>query len=284
MNEWDVRPDKQGDFVRDDVKVSSQLGQLNHSRLIVLIHGYNNTRAKARRSFEKFRGELRINAWCRDEKVLGSFVGFHWPGDHWVGLISAMSFNARVQSAERAGRRLAAHLATLDRRQEVVLVAHSLGCRVALEAVERIQTRRDYEGPRIRDVFLLAAAVPTSLCEDEAKFQRSDGCRQHVLHSTRDRILRFAFPWGEYTAGDVEKRGPAVGFRGGPARRRWDESEPTRLTHGQYWSSFRIADHVGALLGPRHSRHLAADGLEAEEIRLESRSLPERPVDERNFA
>jgi predicted alpha/beta hydrolase family esterase len=53
----------------------------------------------------------------------------------------------------------------------VFFVAHSLGCRVVLEALYAIAVQEEEAGHSlgapVRGVFLMAGAVPFALCEDQ---------------------------------------------------------------------------------------------------------------------
>jgi len=54
-----------------------------------------------------------------------------------------MTFSVRIDEAKEAGRQLAGSITDkLEPRQEVFFVAHSLGCRVVLEALYTIAGRR----------------------------------------------------------------------------------------------------------------------------------------------
>ena len=120
----------------------------------------------------------------------------------------------RVGVAREAGDRLARHFLATEhtKGREVRIVAHSLGCRVALEALRIVRGMgAGYAGGRIEAVFLLAAAVPVRRCEPtDTWYPRPwQRCAEYVLYSRDDRVLRGAFRPGEYVA-DGEW-GPAVG-------------------------------------------------------------------------
>jgi predicted alpha/beta hydrolase family esterase len=56
----------------------------------------------------------------------------------------------------------------LSDKQEVILVGHSLGCRVVLEAVAHIAVEREHGrtgGAQISSLCLMAAAVPIGDCD-----------------------------------------------------------------------------------------------------------------------
>jgi pimeloyl-ACP methyl ester carboxylesterase len=264
VNELTVRSNIFGETISDRVQVKGSSLDYLAPRLVILIHGFQNSTEKARRSYEGFRGALRAALWLGDENVLGSFWEFHWPGDHPSGIVSLATYSVRVPEAREAGRLLADHLATMNERQEVVLVAHSLGCRVALEAVKFVRGNHSYRGASIRAVCLMAAAVPDILCVGEGRpfALNLSGCTEHILFSARDRVLLLAFSVGQYLYGE---KGTAVGLHGTP-RGRWPRTMSTTLGHSGYWSSFHVAEYIGTALGQGTWNLLREDFLPEESL------------------
>ena len=211
-------------------------------RLVVLIHGYNTGDAAAARSFAAFRQRLR--GAVPHEQIWE----FHWPGDHPNRLVSAASYAVRVQSAERAGAALARFLATRPHLSSLCIVAHSLGCRVALETLAQIADEPTYRGPRPEHVFLLAAAVPTRLCRD-GRYPYSPpltDAAQYVFYSTRDAVLAVGFPAMQAVV-SLSEEGEAVGYLGRPVSR-WRTRTGVCLDHGEYWTSATISREVATTL------------------------------------
>lgn len=247
-------------------------------RLVILIHGYQTSEDKARRLFERFHEALRARA----TGGLGAVWEFHWPGDHEDKLLSVATYPDSVVKARVSGQLLAERwLAERQRSQSAVLVAHSLGCRVALETVKWILDHPDYDGARIEALFLLAAAVPVDLCSPEESFARKHReSSEHVFYSRRDRVLQFSFDPGQHGAGES---GYAVGRYGEPIAGRWDTRKDTRLAHRRYWPSRAVAEGVVDLLGPLRwrpldSRQLALFDLGDDERELERRRLGGREL------
>jgi hypothetical protein len=78
----------------------------NRRRLILLVHGYNNSEAVARESFRGFTAELqRMGATGR---AIAEDVAFaYWPGDWNMGtIISATSYPFQIPRAVLSGGRL----------------------------------------------------------------------------------------------------------------------------------------------------------------------------------
>ena len=262
--------------------IEGRLTDLDGPRLVILIHGYQNSETAAMRSYDRFRGVLRTALWIDSEEELGTFWEFHWPGDHPNKVISIATFAARIGDARQSGQLLAEFLGGRSPEQEVILIAHSLGCRVALDAersIRRLGPR--YHGATIRGLFLMAAAVPETLCDPGRQFDRPvPGSLDYAFYSHRDTVLAKTFPLGSQMYGEGRD---AVGSDGDP-QSRWERRDETGtgLRHKDYWGSYPVAAQIGGYLGyagdrPLPDRRDPADWAEqAQENRLERRALPDR--------
>jgi pimeloyl-ACP methyl ester carboxylesterase len=243
-------------------------------RQIIMIHGFNVSEESAREVYDGFLKVFRNANLIRDEGSLGLFRAFHWPGNHPSRVASGVGYNSRIESANESGRLLAKYLGRLKPKQQVHIVAHSLGCRVALSALARIHRRGSrYAGATVVSVFLLAAAVPTEFCEKGNKpfgFQvASSGEYAYFSHS--DGILKWLFPAGQRLFGEP---GHAVGRHGGPADRWTGDPRKTRLGHGDYWSAKDIAKDIGHALGVVPPRGLPTNISRATKFASVRRILP----------
>lgn len=288
-NRVSVREDWVRDRLAAELDWEGSLGDHIADRLVILIHGYQNSAVKAERSYLDFRAAMRDAIAPGRERQLGPYWEFHWPGNHHRGLISLATYSVRVPIALIAGERLARwFLNGLDKGdQRVILVGHSLGCRVALEAVKTIRQMGDeYKGARIEAVFLLAAAVPQECCRrtgDNKWYPNAyEGSVEHVFHSENDRALGLAFRAGQFGFGED---GAAVGRDGRP-QDRWESEVDTQLDHGEYWSSKYVAETIGWLLRLRNLRPLPIHLVPAEASggprrRLETQRPAEHRLDRR---
>jgi hypothetical protein len=238
-------------------------------RLVVLIHGFANSQRKAERSYDAMVRKL-IRATPGPDLAVGTVWEFHWPGDNPVPLVNQLTYFKRITPAKLAGAELARWIAQRRPRQSVVILAHSLGCRVALETMKALPAERAARGgggAGVHAVFLLAAAVPVSACRfggDYAAAVRPSV--EHAFHSRFDTTLRLAFPPGQMLGGEP---GDAVGVDGHPLGR-WDGRLQTNLTHGRYWKSKRVAAEVCVQLGLRAPRELPSRPLP----RIDARTTP----------
>jgi len=233
--------------IDDTVRESGSERDRNALDLVVLIHGFHNPAGKASKSYDKFRQALN-KVSEGGEKDLGAIWEYYWPGDHPSRPISAVTYPIRVGIARTAGELLAREwLAHREPHQRVHIVAHSLGCRVALEAIRTIRKEEEmgrYHGARVQRVFLLAAAVPASLCiESREWFSRPlASSTEHVFYSRKDRVLQGAFPLGQLLVG--RESGPAVGRNGQPGGSRWASRTDTGLGHSRYWPSTSVTRKI----------------------------------------
>jgi pimeloyl-ACP methyl ester carboxylesterase len=288
MKELTVRSRTPGQPVADRVKPDLKNGgPRGENHVFILIHGYQNSEDQARVSYHRFHASLRTALGFHDPKRLGSFWGFHWPGNHRRYLTSVLTYPARVPEALLSAERLAEYITNMEADQEVVLVAHSLGCRIALEVVKRVRLAMEpgeYSGGKIRMVFLLAAAVPVNLCESEDAYLKTiPDCEEYAFYSSRDKALGLAFSFGEQMYSGFWAT--AVGRTGEPQDDRWTDRRPTGLNHGDYWTADKIARLVVEFLGykpvvsPTERLLLCAEDVEQRDgAVLPELALPERPL------
>jgi len=237
--------------------VECEPGAGDEPQLLLLIHGYQNSVEKAHRAFDRMRSNLRSLSPTGELERFGAVWEFHWPGDHPVWAVSVMSYIARPGDARESGALLAKHLSReVSPQQTVHIVAHSLGCLVALHAlftIREMQRDQVYQGPSIGHVFLMAAAIPEPLCRPEAGRRYLAALRnsqEHVFHSRNDRALGSGFRAMQRLYGET---GVAVGRDGLPDWR-WDSVENTHLGHSDYWGSREVATSIASVLAPASGR------------------------------
>jgi hypothetical protein len=205
---------------------------------VVLVHGYNVSQKKGRESYARFRW------WLEEFQTPAHVMELHWPGDRKWGLLSGACYPLKVETARLCGVLLAEWLAVQHADARFVLVGHSLGSRLVLEAVAELRRLRQLG--RLSSVCLMAAAVPvTHVAQDLLGPQASDRARWRILYSRGDQVLRWIFPFGQ----SAELLLPAaVGLSGEPLHRwkgagdawelyqqRDDAAAPDFYGHGYYW-------------------------------------------------
>jgi len=283
-----------------DGRVESAAGDRPTTRrIVILVHGFNNDWAEASKNYRDFAqqldsvagGRLISHDWAQVWKLFwpGYVVRplspvheerpdvlphLHDPADeekHFVQ--SAFSYSRQVKKAPDVGAALADFL-DAHGALEVVFVAHSLGCRVVLEALRALKAKGHDLRVRLKGTCLMAAAVPTYMVADVSTGSIGtmirDSPSMRVLYSGRDTVLRWAFPPGQWLANEGA-RTEAVGLRGGP-RGAWRARDDSGLRHGHYWSHASTAPHGLRLMGlaPAVRDHLSG----MSEFAPIARSLP----------
>jgi len=219
-------------------------------QLTILVHGYNNSAAKALKSYHEQYAVLRTQFGLSQE--LEGLIWFLWPGDRFYNRpMSMFAYFTEISVATEAGDLLADYLR--DNVQtfgelpaDVRFVGHSLGCRVVLETLRSLRTR-PHPTFVVSDVILMAAAVPVEYCEPRQRLGSPVGEREVVLYSPNDRALGLAFRTGQTAAGEGFMP-EAVGRRGKPENR-WYKEWDTRLKHGDYWKRQYSVEFTAALFG-----------------------------------
>ncbi len=181
-------------------------------RLLVLLHGYNNSRSVGCSRLVQYMSML-VAGGSKD-----LMVAVLWPGDGWAKALT-YPFEGRDadDTAEALFKWLAAHV---DPRARVAFVGHSLGCRVAMETAKLLARRRGRRGPVLDRICLMAPAIDNDClgktgktCYQEATLAVE---RLAVLASEQDRVLQYAYPLGDLaqTIFFGERWGNALGRTG----------------------------------------------------------------------
>lgn len=247
----------------------------NADELMILIHGYSNDEDVAFAAYERFMKNVGAE-WSQ------MAVCVYWPGDSLsdnpgarVGFLYPVSrfttYSWQPPRASEAGEKLAtAVIRAIDPRKAVALrsgripepqnlniVAHSMGCRFALEFISHLSSRLELEASRgqapvnVRLVVLMAPAVPLYLVDARKPLGRALGKGECTLvyWSAFDSALGLIFRFGQGWKSDrpswpFAKRRSSLGKVGAPDRQRVMFRQ-TELEHSEYWASGRIASEVG---------------------------------------
>jgi pimeloyl-ACP methyl ester carboxylesterase len=192
---------------------------------LVFIHGYNVDRKRAVQQWRTLRSLLTR------EGTAGLQAGILlWPGDLYRWRASSRWVYPRaIPRAEHAGRLLGDYL-TRRGQQDAVLVGHSLGALVALEAANRVRGDRP-----LRAFALLGPAVSVDKLAATGSFgYRPLAAREGVLFSAKDPVLRAVFRTGERLAAPFVAGQAAVGLNGEPSERGWHAVD-CAIDHHEYW-------------------------------------------------
>ncbi|MEM8793677.1 MAG: alpha/beta hydrolase [Pseudomonadota bacterium] len=248
LREWNV-----GGGVLTEPEID--LGRLQRARrMVLLIHGFNTTKPEAFAGYQSFIAELTRKA----PRIAAQACPVYWPGD---SSLKGAGYPWLVGRARECAQHLARFLSS--RRGEVIIIAHSLGCRLAIETMDLLRDAE--ERPSIR-LFLMAAAVPVHKVSDQNAFAPgiAAAATTDVLHSGADGVLAYWFRIGQLAApGEGALLPEAVGLHGRPGAPVWSRvAEMKGYEHGAYWAGLETAAHVSNRLGgpvakPRPGRLVA---------------------------
>ncbi len=179
-------------------------------RLLVLLHGFNNTYETGRTSLTKY---MELMAAGGSEDVMLAVL---WPGDGWA---KALTYPFEGRDADDSARALSRWLTiNVDKTASVSFIAHSLGCRVAMEAAQRLVWSGG--GPGLDRICLMAPAIDNDslgkMCVTCYRDATLAAKRVAVLASMEDRVLQFSYPLGDLaqTVLAGERWGKALGRTG----------------------------------------------------------------------
>ncbi|HEV2054209.1 MAG TPA: alpha/beta hydrolase [Methylomirabilota bacterium] len=285
-NELSVREEPVGGAVRPTVKLSSEPFPQGRRRVVLLVHGYNNTEKAARDAYGHFTGDLdALGAGA--SSVLADLGKVYWPGDTSLGPLSFLSYPAEITPAKDSAAVLAAYLATLvgpgGSPTEIYLVGHSLGNRVILELLTRFAAMPLPATVQVPGGCLMAAAVQVDMVEPGGALRSGATLwtRTLTLYSRDDRVLHWAFPIGQTAAGEGFFP-TAVGRFGQPGDLWTTRQELCGNGHSDYWGDPRAAVLVARLLGVAVAVDIPASAISRSAI-PETPALPERALLERQI-
>jgi pimeloyl-ACP methyl ester carboxylesterase len=192
-------------FAAKPVTPSALSGRTAGRNVLIGIHGFNVIQTEGVASLARLENALGLSAES-------TFVGVLWPGD---SIIKALGYSAEKTTASATGRYLARFCNDkLKDAASLSFVAHSLGARVALEAVRRLNRKATM-------VCLAAAAIERNCFDAEYRDAFANAEKISILASREDEVLRFAFPLGNLLAHAIDPTAnplsSALGYAGPPS-------------------------------------------------------------------
>jgi hypothetical protein len=132
----------------------------------------------------------------------GFFVGVLWPGDsRWVPFID---YPVEGDEAIRSGRILAAYLGhNFAGVNTLSFTSHSLGVRTMLETIRNLDASF-----KVKALTVMAPAIDDTALVKEYKDAAQKVGKITVLASSRDEVLKWAFPGGNFLSGIVSRGDP----------------------------------------------------------------------------
>lgn len=217
--------------------LEAELARKRPQRIFLIVHGWDNDTRSARDFSSRFVLPLTERAKAAEADAV--FVGVHWDSEE-------INFYGSAETAEKIGRRRVATLLTDlgPLARNVVIVAHSLGGRLALSALEG--RPESGQQPVAAAVLLEAAVASTAFVPGSEHAFLGAPSRASLLinvHSVHDDVLgsTYATAMGE----------PAMGFAG--ARMQGGDPFPTISVgpqgHDRHVLSVAIENQAGAPYG-----------------------------------
>ena len=210
-------------------------------RIVLLLHGWSVRSEELTKNYRPLLQKIHDLA----PMALGEMRTISWParGQYWE-VLPTTELIAKALADRLSGD------APFHNARELVLVAHSMGCRVALELV-RALNERGFK-PEIR-LFLVAAAAAVSAVQGAGRLASAARSAVHssVYYSHVDEVLGPVFQVGQALAGEGGWRVEAIGLRGRPSQGLWSRRVSSLSRHIPYFRSTRlikdlIEDHKGA--------------------------------------
>ncbi|TAL17855.1 alpha/beta hydrolase [bacterium] len=281
-----VRTEISGGDVADGVKCSWK--EPSWSKAVVLVHGFNVSQTEAVDSYRDFLSNTPLEA---SETLLGPVFMCFWPGDEPLPVLSELSYPLQIPKAKKSARKFAEFLRSRPTAAgwplEIVLICHSLGCRLALEMVRCLSETLVNDRIRVTRLILMAAAVPRGHVDENNSRLRpavklsSMFKKPKTLFSSADGVLHYAFPIGQIAAFDTggEFWPRAVGRFGDP-KRMWDLSDMGVFdyAHGHYWghkeSAQRVSEYLGIPIGRELDEAKTPEHRALSATSIASRTLP----------
>ena len=240
-----LREKCEGGRLIDGVREITRKSPDGRREAVLLVHGFNNHYNQAAVAYHCFRGRQAYHFQDHRPSAMEKRLGdVFWPGDADWGVVDVLDFLVypiAVTNAKEAGKKLAVFLQNKPNLLQVDFIGHSLGCRVVLELIEHLRKQAPH---MIGKVCLMAAAVPIKKVEDGGDLEMTLAVAKEalILHSNKDRVLRYAFRIGQTVAKGKEgffpvalgAKGPTPKVSGKLRHRRIDGAQ-----HSDYWGHMK---------------------------------------------
>jgi len=266
------------------------------SRIYLLVHGFNNTPEVAEESYAAVRERVRESIGLHLSQRIWEF---YWPGyeeplggvlrqfrvprlinSGYTGAVYAKQVPKAIKFGEKLGKYLL-QLRAETHATEIVLIGHSLGCRLILEALAYMVGKAPES--QVPAILLMAAAVPVAKVQPGGTLRAGAEFAQRriAIFSHRDFVLWGFFPPGQLLARDGGPLPQAVGFRGAPEGC-WTGTHRVKLFHGEYWTDRATTPNILGLFGKTTQRDLPSSEIVPRKLPTPP-SLPEQKARQRRI-
>lgn len=213
------------------------------TKVAFLVHGFNVNENDGRSGLGLFAARERPD--LPDHAL----VTVLWPGDHFL---RAASYPFEGDDADDTADALASFIMDLLQGTSVYsFVGHSLGCRVVMETVSRLSKAW------VDQVCLMAAAIDDDALADPKAYRNAASKKANrvaVLSSTEDRVLKLAYPLGDFLQSLIffwrDDPGWALGLRG---------------PHPADFPAGSVVSQIPESRGARHGHYIPAPSADGHE-------------------
>ncbi|RDI63474.1 alpha/beta hydrolase [Nocardia pseudobrasiliensis] len=210
--------------------------------IFLFVHGFNVNRRRALAQWAALAGYLG----AKSQVQRGPFL---WPSDLYRSRsLSRVTYPMIVPLARQCGRKLGDYLRRRP-NQRCVLIGHSLGALVVLEAAYRFRSATILDG-----LGLAGAAVGVADLADSGPFDIPLAEREGVGYSPRDPVLQRVFGIGSRLTTPFISHGEAVGLHGAPHDRPWTHRQDFEIDHHDHWREAAVGRFTAAILGDLATR------------------------------
>ena len=189
-------PDKlsnKTEIVQDNPHISLT-EDLKHKKVLLLVHGYNNSAEEALKTYYLIHDKVETLTDPDGKKLYDIVIGYLWPGyDHKLEYIEAK------ENALKLAERMRKHLQFLSAKAaKLDLLVHSMGNRLVLESLNFVSLHPKRK--LVQNYYALAAAVDNESIEKNNKYYISTLNCQHlyVFYSEHDEVLKFCYKIAEF--------------------------------------------------------------------------------------
>lgn len=167
-----------------DQYVPVDFQQLAGKRVLLLVHGFNNSASEAQATYRE------IFSYLDGFDLYDAVIGYFWPG---YG--NPLAYYFAKDNAEKLSPRMTTNLNALAAHAEKVdVMAHSMGNLIMLRALSKTSTLP------VQNFYSLAAAVDDDSIEKRhSYYSATQQCKDlYVFHSDQDDALKIAFQIAEF--------------------------------------------------------------------------------------
>lgn len=161
---------------------------LRNKKVLLVVHGYNNTFESAIDSINKVNRTISYLESKSRLPLYDLVIGYIWPGTD-----SFIEYEQATQNADKLKKRVRSHILDLSKvTNHIDVMAHSLGNRVMLEALSFDAEHK----PLIQNFYSMAPAVNASSIQMHRPLFKACGNIKNlfVMHSDNDDVLKFVYP------------------------------------------------------------------------------------------